>query len=968
MAEERLVHALNVVRRRVLTVALTAGGLRALAAGSVLLLLFAWTDLVLDLPPSIRVTCVWLSLACGAGLLIGAAVRSFHGSTQRSVARRIDLASVSGGQVLSGVDLLHQFSGPTAAPSLSSALATIAVGRAAELAARVRVAAAAPFGPLLWPSAFLGGMLALVGVIALASPRLVATQWTRFTDPYGDHPPYSSIQFDVQPGDTRVVYGESLDVRATPGGGTVDQVHLTFRPDGRAEESVPMFPEPGGAWRATVSQVTAPGRYFVRAPGVRSRQFRFDLITVPELRSTRVRITPPAYTHLPPYNGPVPEHGIAGLRGTKIELWAMSNRPLSGGTITLTAVDQTRPSAPQPPVSLSSTKEGAADVSGAFTITTPGKLNLTIVDVSGQPSRQPYTTAVTVLIDERPFVRILEPKENAFATPDARLDVNIAAEDDYGISALQLFRGLNDLPETPANLPVPANQPTHLAAAVPFDLTEYGLAPGDIIKFYARVEDNDPDGPKGSESPVVMVHIISTEDFNRMAVAREGLETLEAKYAMAARRLETLDDQLNKLQEQLKAAAPDKPLDKQTQDAMRKLARQIQESAADIADAAKDELPFDIDKQFRKNLDEIAKELTDAAKQMESAGGKGVSAAQAREQLAQIRKKLGAKRSEFAKDVMQPLDNLDAIFPLIEDQARFVELWQRQLDLAERMKSIAAVNPDDPRVKARMRDLEEEQRRLRQDLNELLDDIGRHAARLPVVTGPYVRLPSLSPGSLALALSGVLVSGDGSEHQEGSPDQLKDNLQTLQETAFRFVRRVKGSGAIEQMNDAAADLGAFDGAHAAAKARQAADTLKKYISECEAMEGQGRSLCKLAFKPSICRSMQSTIDQLLAAEGMNPGNGTGAAGGFSQRRSTLRNTSLYGRIPSRRHTGGERAGHSVAGPGAANGAEDVAADRGGQAGADRFRAAGESDILVPPQYRQKVGAYFQRVADELGQD
>ncbi|HXE55622.1 MAG TPA: hypothetical protein VN541_21540, partial [Tepidisphaeraceae bacterium] len=942
MAEKRLLQSLDAVRRRVLAVGMSAGAAWALSGILLLLMLFAWADLALDLPPAIRLTCVWLALVCGVGLLIRAAWVWLRGSTPHALARRMDQATQSGGQILSAVDLLHQYTGQAAAPTLSAALAALAVERAAELAARVRAAAAVPRQPLVWSCMSAGMLLVIIGVVALASPRLVATQWSRFVDPYGDHPPYSRIQFNVEPGDTRIVYGGSLDVRATPVGGTVDHLQLAFRPIGQAEEVVPMFPEPGGTWRATVSQVTAGGQYVLQARGARTRHFRYDVITVPELREVRVRITPPAYTHLPPYTGPVPDRGISGLPGSKVELWARSNRPLSGGAISFvsSAAPQTQPTASPAPVSLAPISPGANEVHGSFTVAAAGKLNLTIVDTASQPSREPYMAAITVLKDERPFVRILDPKENSFATPDARLDVNIAAEDDYGISSLQLYRGLNDMRATAADLPVSANQPTRVSASVPFDLSSYGLVPGDVVKFYARVEDNDPAGAKGSESSVVTLHIISNEDFKRMALAREGLETLEAKYAMAARRLEGIDDQLGRLQDELKKLPADSPLAREKQEAIKKLAKEMKDAAAEVADAAHDELPFDIDKDFRKNLDEIAKSLSDAARKTEAAAS-APSASKAHDQLADIRKQLGGKREEFKKNVSRPLQDLEHIFPLIEDQARFVETWQRQQDLAERMKSISDVKPDDPKAKSRMRDLEEEQRQLTQDLNELLDDIHNHAAQLMVITGPYVRNNSLVPPSLAVALAGVLVVADD---PAADPGKLKDSLETLQQTALEFVRKVKRSGAIEQMSDAAADLGTFDGAHAAAKAQRAADTLKKFIDDSKSMGEKGRSLCPLAFKPSISQSMSNTIDQLLAAEGMKPGEGFGSSGGFSQRRSTLRNTSLYGRIPTRSRAGGSRFSRNAAGPGGAGAGHGGNIGDGDRLATDKLQASCESDV------------------------
>ena len=93
--------------------------------------------------------------------------------------------------------------------------------------------------------------------------------------------------------------------------------------------------------------------------------------------------------------------------------------------------------------------------------------------------------------------------------------------------------------------------------------------------------------------------------------------------------------------------------------------------------------------------------------------------------------RLRGKKDDFEREAMQPLDQLESIYPLIEDQARFTALYLRQRELAERLASLKDRDGEtSPQLKARMRELEEEQRRLRQDLNNLLDDIEQHAMRL----------------------------------------------------------------------------------------------------------------------------------------------------------------------------------------------------------------------------------------------
>src|SRR5947207_188254 len=101
----------------------------------------------------------------------------------------------------------------------------LAVGLAAGAgwaltAALVAAVAARPAG---WSFAALAIGAAFVGLVALVAPRVALTQWLRFSDPYGDHPPYSRVIFRVEPGDTRVVYGGGLDVRVTTEGAAVDR-------------------------------------------------------------------------------------------------------------------------------------------------------------------------------------------------------------------------------------------------------------------------------------------------------------------------------------------------------------------------------------------------------------------------------------------------------------------------------------------------------------------------------------------------------------------------------------------------------------------------------------------------------------------------------------------------------------------------------------------------------------------------
>jgi hypothetical protein len=271
----------------------------------------------------------------------------------------------------------------------------------------------------------------------------------------------------------------------------------------------------------------------------------------------------------------------------------------------------------------------------------------------------------------------------------------------------------------------------------------------------------------------------------------------------------------------------------------------------------------------------------------------------------------------------------------MQDSAHFVALYEHQRDLAERLSSFKdKERTDDPAIKGRMRDLEEEQRGLQKELETLLNDIEEHANRLP--KDPYV--------------------------------------EQLRKTAEKFVADVRDSGAGDAMSAATTALAELSGATAHTEAKKAADILEKFIGRCNGM-GKACKNCLPKFAPSLGQCMGQTCDQLLAdmklGQGPNGGGGfgMGAGGGYSARQSTLQNVGLYGTLPTLDSSS------SKSGKSDDRNAFGVAGDRGRGSKADP-RAAfqvpdsakhrSSAELTVPPAYRQRASRYFQRIADEVG--
>src|SRR4051812_47478341 len=192
--------------RRVLFVGLLAGAAWALAAAILLAVAGAWLAPVWELPPVGRIACLAAAAVGAVGVVAAAAWFVTRRRAPRELARRLDRAAGTGGEFLTGVDLLLAPGSQTPATvsPLTGGLATLAVERAGTVAGNVDGRRAVPAKPLVWAAGTAAVIAVGIALVAVLMPRLAMTQWLRFTDPNGDHPPYSRVVFNVKPGDHRV--------------------------------------------------------------------------------------------------------------------------------------------------------------------------------------------------------------------------------------------------------------------------------------------------------------------------------------------------------------------------------------------------------------------------------------------------------------------------------------------------------------------------------------------------------------------------------------------------------------------------------------------------------------------------------------------------------------------------------------------------------------------------------------------
>ena len=240
---------------------------------------------------------------------------------------------------------------------------------------------------------------------------------------------------------------------------------------------------------------------------------------------------------------------------------------------------------------------------------------------------------------------------------------------------------------------------------------------------------------------------------------------------------------------------------------------------------------------------------------------------------------------------------------------------------------------DDPALRARMRDMQEEQEALSGELRTITSEIRRRAQALP-----------------------------------DNPD-----LEKLRTTAMEFADAVEASRALDTMGEAADSLEGFQGTRAEAAAGEAARILKSFIRECESGGDMSGKACKLAFGPTLSKMASMTLQQMLGASSGGMGYGLagvgGGADGYSMPFSGRQDVGIYGANPLPAQASSE-SGDGRADQGAFSttpGGGDMENQIDAQDRA-RLTYGGAPLSGVPQQHRAHLRAYFKRVAEETSRD
>ena len=287
-----------------------------------------------------------------------------------------------------------------------------------------------------------------------------------------------NVRLDVEPGDVRLVAGQPLRVWArlsgTRGAPARTLPTLTVL-DGPTPRVVEMRPTADG-YLAEFPSVDDSFVYRINAATLTSRDYRVEALVAPRVRRVDVQYAYPGFTGLAPY---VEEDGgdIYGPAGTEVRLLVHTDKAIAEGTLVLS--DGRR-------VPLEGLRVGP--LTASFSVEVDGSYRLALTDLDGLSNPGDTEYYIRTTVDRPPDVSVLRPGGDREITPLEEVTIELRADDDYRVGALELVYTVVGQREQSLPLDTPASART-VTGSVGLYAEDLDVVPGDFITYYARARD-----------------------------------------------------------------------------------------------------------------------------------------------------------------------------------------------------------------------------------------------------------------------------------------------------------------------------------------------------------------------------------------------------------------------------------------------------------------------------------------------
>ncbi len=346
------------------------------------------------------------------------------------------------------------------------------------------------------------------------------------------------LVFEVSPGDTVVVPGDEVRLfcRVQPAG-VFSSIKLEIAGAERLRRPLVLR----GDSCAFTMAVQNGFRYRFAILGQGTRWFEVGVQKGLTLNTLVFELQPPAYSGLPVRQ--VQERDLTVLRGTEVRVSGMVDEEVTGGGLVIGSDT----------VSVAVDPADRRRFNARFTAREDGEMVVELLrDAKHRTGsgEQVARVPVRVLADEAPFVRVFLPGQDVDLPVSMQVLLGINTIDDYGLGELWLHYGKESINSV---VRLKSLRGRHEDTTIyVWDLSNSGLLPGDVMRYYVRVTDNDEVlGPKTTRSEVYAVRFptmaeIYSSAMNQTQTTREELVPLSAEQTKLEEELSRLSDELKR--------------------------------------------------------------------------------------------------------------------------------------------------------------------------------------------------------------------------------------------------------------------------------------------------------------------------------------------------------------------------------------------------------------------------------------
>jgi hypothetical protein len=292
----------------------------------------------------------------------------------------------------------------------------------------------------------------------------------------------NALKIEVKPGTARVPKGSDQKILAKLLNFSADQSTLFARKAGAKDDQwIGQMMEPtknDNEFHLFIFNIQDDTEYFVEAAGCRSEVFKLTVADLPYVKRIDQTQFLPSFTGLPPKtieDAP----NIAVLAGTNVKLVAKLTGRAKSARIVLRDGSK-----------VEMENVGENDFAATLAVNKDNSYHIEVTSVDGDVYNGSNEYDITVLEDRPPTVTFEKPGRDTRATSVEEIFTQAKAEDDYGVTSLDLYFAVNGGEEKKVDLQkLKGESARELSGAHTFFLEEFGLQPGDLISYYAKARD-----------------------------------------------------------------------------------------------------------------------------------------------------------------------------------------------------------------------------------------------------------------------------------------------------------------------------------------------------------------------------------------------------------------------------------------------------------------------------------------------